>query len=185
MGNAIITKHILAQVLFSLCETEKFSKITIERITSEVGIHRKTFYYHFEDKYALLKWCYWEDSLKYLDHTPTSGDNWDVQAITMLKQIEARYQFYKNAIYCDDNTWGKFFTEIFEKNFYNLLCRLEQKQNLEATHKEFYARFFAHGWNGIISEWIFDRKGQTAEQVILKLKLLEKEGILLSPDLNI
>lgn len=33
-----------------------FSKITVSELIKECDLNRKTFYYHFEDIYGLLKW---------------------------------------------------------------------------------------------------------------------------------
>ncbi len=49
-------KLALADSLKRLMEQKPFSKITINDIVQDCGVNRKTFYYHFEDIYALLKW---------------------------------------------------------------------------------------------------------------------------------
>ena len=36
-------------------EKKPLSKITVSEIIADCGVNRKTFYYHFEDIYALLK----------------------------------------------------------------------------------------------------------------------------------
>lgn len=50
------TKKTLAESLKKLMKHKSFSKITVSEIISDCGFNRKTFYYHFEDIYALLKW---------------------------------------------------------------------------------------------------------------------------------
>lgn len=52
------TKTILADTLKQLMRTEDLDKITIDELTSAAGVTRNTFYYHFQDIYALLKWIY-------------------------------------------------------------------------------------------------------------------------------
>ena len=51
-----ITKRKIAFALKELMETIPFEKITISDISQKSGIHRQTFYYHFQDRYELLDW---------------------------------------------------------------------------------------------------------------------------------
>ena len=50
------TKQALADSLRQLLTRKSFSKITVTEIVENCGVNRKTFYYHFEDIYALLRW---------------------------------------------------------------------------------------------------------------------------------
>ena len=74
-------------------------------------INRQTFYYHFTDKYDLLRWVYCEDALHYLDPQCLSLDNWEEQALKMLKAIAEKKEFYANTVLSDP--------EILQKSFLN------------------------------------------------------------------
>ncbi|MCO4338960.1 TetR/AcrR family transcriptional regulator [Staphylococcus agnetis] len=50
-GNA---RHAIIKSMVALLEVEKFDYITIKQICAESGVHRSTFYAHFEDKYQLM-----------------------------------------------------------------------------------------------------------------------------------
>lgn len=50
------TKLLIADALISLCEEEPLRKVSISDIVERTGKNRKTFYYHFEDKNALIIW---------------------------------------------------------------------------------------------------------------------------------
>ena len=49
------TKRLLAQSLMDLMTTTPLEKISVNDIVDHAGVGRNTFYYHFEDIYALLK----------------------------------------------------------------------------------------------------------------------------------
>ena len=51
-----ITKQNLGDALKKRLEHQSLSKITVSEIAEDCGYNRKTFYYHFEDIYDLLKW---------------------------------------------------------------------------------------------------------------------------------
>ncbi|MFA6846292.1 MAG: TetR/AcrR family transcriptional regulator C-terminal domain-containing protein [Sphaerochaetaceae bacterium] len=58
MSNSIITKAALAQSLKSCMEKKPLEKISIGEVCARCGLNRKSFYYHFRDKYELVNWIY-------------------------------------------------------------------------------------------------------------------------------
>ncbi|CVI73321.1 Bacterial regulatory proteins, tetR family [Eubacteriaceae bacterium CHKCI004] len=61
--NSLRTKTKLADSLKKLMMHKSFSKITVSEIIRDCNVNRKTFYYHFEDIYALLKWMFAQDAI--------------------------------------------------------------------------------------------------------------------------
>ena len=58
MGNSLNTKKMMANSLKELMQEMPFSKITIDKIVSNCGYNRQTFYYHFKDIKELFEWLY-------------------------------------------------------------------------------------------------------------------------------
>lgn len=58
------TKRALAASLKGFMEKKPLSKITVSEIVADCDVNRKTFYYHFEDIYALLKWMLEEEAIE-------------------------------------------------------------------------------------------------------------------------
>ena len=50
------TKQAFADALRKLLEQKPFAKISVSHICEECGMNRKSFYYHFKDKYDLVNW---------------------------------------------------------------------------------------------------------------------------------
>jgi AcrR family transcriptional regulator len=50
------TKLLIAEAFVELCENMPLQKVSISDIVEKTGKNRKTFYYHFEDKGALIVW---------------------------------------------------------------------------------------------------------------------------------
>lgn len=48
------TKQSLAAALKNTMKSKKLSKITVTELCTVCNVNRKTFYYHFQDVYALL-----------------------------------------------------------------------------------------------------------------------------------
>ena len=64
-----LTKRMLAQSLIKLLYQEPLSGITVQQIADDCGVNRQTFYYHFQDIYALLEWIFEEDARQLLGAT--------------------------------------------------------------------------------------------------------------------
>ena len=64
MSDSIKTKNAIAQGFKELMEKKAFAKITVSDITSKCGLNRQTFYYHFQDKYELLNWIFYNEAIE-------------------------------------------------------------------------------------------------------------------------
>ena len=58
MADSNITKKALAESMKTLLGTMPFSKISVSDICEVCGMNRKSFYYHFRDKYDLINWIF-------------------------------------------------------------------------------------------------------------------------------
>ena len=54
MSDSNFTKNALAQSMKNLMRVRPFEKISVSDICVACGINRKSFYYHFRDKYDLV-----------------------------------------------------------------------------------------------------------------------------------
>ena len=58
MSDSNITKKALATALKTLMQTQPFEKISVGEICEACELNRKSFYYHFKDKYDLVEWIF-------------------------------------------------------------------------------------------------------------------------------
>ena len=77
------TKKALAESLKNLMQSKPFSKITVSEITRDCGVNRKTFYYHFEDVYDLLKWMLEQEAIEVFKQFDLLVDYRDALAFVM------------------------------------------------------------------------------------------------------
>ncbi|MBQ9003243.1 MAG: TetR family transcriptional regulator [Eggerthellaceae bacterium] len=120
------TKELIAQSLMELGETRPIDKITVQDIADNCDVSKRTFYYHFADKYALIAWIYREEVERVL---ATADDNWTYYDF----QIANIHAFLKNAEYyinAVNNTSGG-------DSFIKTMC--------VQTREAFEARFAAQG----------------------------------------
>jgi len=58
------TKMALAAALKAQMRQKPLKKITVSDLVADCGMNRKTFYYHFEDVYALLRWMLEQEAIE-------------------------------------------------------------------------------------------------------------------------
>ena len=61
MKEYTITKDAIANAFKELMKIKSFDKISISDITNSCKLNRQTFYYHFQDKYELMNWIYYNE----------------------------------------------------------------------------------------------------------------------------
>lgn len=61
LADSNITKQALSSAFKELLESRPFSKISIGDICEKCEMNRKSFYYHFKDKYDLVNWIYYTE----------------------------------------------------------------------------------------------------------------------------
>lgn len=61
-------KEMIASKFKEMLQTKPLSKISVSELTRQCGINRKTFYYHFEDIFALLDWTMEQETIQIMHH---------------------------------------------------------------------------------------------------------------------
>jgi probable dihydroxyacetone kinase regulator len=111
MSNASITKAALAQAMKECMSTTPFAKISIGSICSKCGLNRKSFYYHFRDKYELVNWIYEQEIGHVIREELSERHTYDL-ALMICRYFEENRRFYINAL---EVTGPNSFRDYFEQ----------------------------------------------------------------------
>ncbi|MBR6404306.1 MAG: TetR/AcrR family transcriptional regulator C-terminal domain-containing protein [Eubacterium sp.] len=152
MSESHITKRAIADSLKELTSEKTFDKISVKDISEKCGINRQTFYYHFEDKFALLEWIYKTDLFD-ANMEGIDFDNWGekfYQTLTAMKNDKA---FYVNTINHTENYIHRYITEQTQTVFQKAIDILDERKAVDEVQREFIAKFFAYGVTGMVIEW--------------------------------
>ena len=178
MSENTITKRAIADSLKALTKTKTFDKISVKDISEQCGINRQTFYYHFEDKYTLLKWIYESDLLsKYMNDV--NFDNWTTRLESLLTAMTEDKTFYINTVRHTENYIQEYLLvqaqDIFEQaiNVIEESANAEGKKTVSKEQRNFIARFFAYGSCGIIIEWVSRGMIEEPEYISGNMKTLK------------
>ena len=154
MSEAIVTKQHIAEGFKLVMKRKSFEKITITDITDQCGLNRQTFYYHFKDKYDLLKWILYTDVTTPFMEDLTI-DNWHENLLQILLVLKQDARFYANAF---NTPHGDEFRQYLFNTITDLLSdiidRLSDRQPLPPDDKQFIAEFLAYGVAGSVTKWV-------------------------------
>ena len=162
------TKKSLAAALRLSMEKKTFSKITVSEIITECGVNRKTFYYHFQDIYALLKWMLEQDAIEVVKKFDLIED-YESAIIFVMDYVESN----QHIINCAYDSIGhdqvkSFFYSDFIALANNLISTAEERIGLwlDKDYKAFLARFYTEALSGMLMDWIKDRKKYDRNYVV-------------------
>ncbi len=161
MADSNITKNALASALKELLENTPFEKITVGHICAQCEMNRKSFYYHFKDKYELVNWIYYTEfisSVKDKKYETGLSFLYDVCAY-----FEQNRQFYRRIIkYDGQNSFFEYFREInspiIEKNTKAIFA--DKENNV------FYTNFFTDAILIAIKNWLQSSDNMPADKFI-------------------
>ena len=169
MPNA--TKAALEESLKRLLLKKPLDKITITDITTDCGISRMAFYYHFKDIYDLVEWSCVEDGTKALQGKKTY-DSWTEGLTQIFEAVLENKPFIMNVYRNVDR-------ERMERYLYHLTYDLivgvvqEKSKDLDISgeDKKFIANFYKYGFVGIMLEWIQEGMKEDIEELVTKMSL--------------
>lgn len=154
------TKTALAISLKHYMTRKPLSKITVNDLITDCNVNRKTFYYHFENIYDLLKWMLEQEAIEV------------VRTFDLLVDYEAAIHFIvkyvqSNAhiLNCAYDSMGRdemkrFFNQDFCSVIQNIIDDCEQSiaLSIDDNFKSFLCDFLTEGTAGILVNGFRDEK---------------------------
>lgn len=166
MSESIITKKALSEGLKELMKHKSFSKISIADITQQCGLNRQTFYYHFQDKYELLNWIYYNEAIVPLT-VDLTFDTWGRKLLEMLRTMKRESYFYENALKSPGgNEFESYLLSFSRELAGSIFKKLDTEHRITEEDIEFYAKFFSFGIVGMIVLWAKTGMNETPERMI-------------------
>jgi len=90
-----LTKKAIIEAFIKLADTTPIEKISVKQITDMCGINRNTFYYHYEDIYALVKDIVHTKSVK-LFNIDLNETSWEDAWIRAAEYTKKNRRFIRN-----------------------------------------------------------------------------------------
>lgn len=165
MADSNITKNALASAMKELMATEPFAKISVSDICDKCYMNRKSFYYHFRDKYDLVNWIFYTEFLGLVRVDP-QANSWAIIE-GMCAYFYQNRAFYVNALKV---TGQDSFREYFAVLMKPILTAYYNEVFEDSEHREFFAVFYTDAFLLAIERWLNEEK-YTAEEFVERLRL--------------
>lgn len=151
MADSLSTKKALAEALKDLMKTESLEKISIGKICEKCNLNRKSFYYHFEDKYDLVNWIFDTEFLA-VAATKTYTKKWD-GIEDLCRYLYLNKAFYKKALKVNDlNSFTNHLKSIIQPL---IKMRLDELLKGDGATK-FQLNFYTDAFIFTIARWLLD-----------------------------
>ena len=173
------TKKALAASLKKQMEKKPLKKVTVSDIITDCNVNRKTFYYHFEDIYALLKWMLEREAVEVVKQFDLLVDYKDA-ILFVLDYVESN----AHILGCAYDSMGRdemkrFFYADFIGIIGTLIDGTEKDLGLSVSidFKEFLGNLYTEALAGVLIDWVKDRKKYNREKVLQYLSLIMRTSV--------
>ena len=155
------TKLWIAPAMKRLMVKKPLDKIRVTEICREAEIERPTFYYHFQDKYDLVAWIFFQDA-----------DSTDILSVASaaagMNKMRQEMLFYRRA-YEDSsqNALWQYMLEYFAERYTRLAKEKLGVDQLD-TQLRYSIRLYCYGTVGMTREWVL-QDNITPSDVIVRM----------------
>lgn len=169
MADSNITKRALAQNMKELMAEKPFGKISVGDICERCGMNRKSFYYHFQDKYDLVNWIFYTEFISNV-RLEEQDNAWE-----LLEDICAYFyrerQFYRSALQIQgQNSFREYFVQVMAPFIMRFNQRIFPTMNQEKY--EFAFTFLTDAFITSIVRWLSEGAKMTEEEYLDQLRAL-------------
>ena len=161
LADSSITKRALASAMKELLKEVPFKRISVADICERCDMNRKSFYYHFKDKYDLVNWIF-DTEVALIFRGRRSEDGWDAVELLCHYLYDNRDFYYKVFQVQGQNSLSEHFREF--------LLPFLQERMAEAigpgdVHR-IGVNIFADGIVCAILRWLLDKECIPPEQFV-------------------
>ncbi|ABN07871.1 transcriptional regulator, TetR family [Methanocorpusculum labreanum Z] len=172
-----ITKKMLAASLKKLMSEKPLHAITVKEITEKCGLHRQTFYYHFEDVHDLVRWMYEEDAFDLLMRSEEVFC-WQDKILQLFGYISAN----REMCVCTLNSLSRetlkdFFSADLERVVRDVVLTYGRDLPRSEGYVEYLTHFYTVAFAGIVESWILGEIDLTPEMIVAYMEKTVKDQL--------
>jgi len=165
MADSNITKRALATSLKKLIEEKPFEKISVGDICERCDMNRKSFYYHFKDKYDLVNWIFDTEFIA-VAHTKNFEDTWELLNVLCGFFYDNRIFYRKVLCIKGQNSFSDHFKELIIPVISD---RIQGSSDGEIL--DFQTSFIADAFVIAIQRWLVENGTIAPEEFVRQIKL--------------
>lgn len=152
---AELTKKALSEALTDLLGTRRLDKITVSELTALAGVNRQTFYYHFSDIFALVRWTAYDRYHKLLSSHDLGPGMFRREAYTLICDSMVANRTIVMNVYkgIDDAQLRRALRAIVDPEIKSEVSRIAAGR-LDEEDLSFVVSFYASGFVGVMVAWL-------------------------------
>lgn len=169
---AQFTKQAIIQTFIDLLNEQPFDKITVTDIVTKCGVNRNTFYYYFQDIYALVDELFRNETNQILDSDMDFAEWQDgfLKATMFARQnMKAIYHLY-NSINRD--RLETYLYDVTSKSVSSFLQNQAKGMSVPADDIRDLTVLYTVALEGIVLEWLHEGMQQSPEDFIATMARL-------------
>jgi len=179
MAESMITKKALAAAMKELMEERPFGKIRVEDICAKCQMNRKSFYYHFKDKYDLINWIF---DIEFMDAAEAEKEDGLMLLEDLCQYLYENRRFYRKAMEIQgQNSFMEYFRERarpFMRNRIRMsVCIPKERMNESVSSEEiydFYEDVIVDALIGMVERWMLKRSDMEPEKLFHLIHSMEE-----------
>lgn len=161
-----ITKRVLVASLKKLMAEKPLHKITVQEIAAKCGMHRQTFYYHFEDVHDLVRWMYEEEALDLLMRNEEIF-RWQDKILQLFSYISANREMCRCTLNSlSRETLKDFFKADLERIVRDVVLTYGRDLPSSEGYVEYLTHFYTVAFAGIVESWILGEIDLSPEMIV-------------------
>lgn len=173
------TKKRLAASLKKFMMSKRLNKITVTDIIKDCGVNRKTFYYHFEDIYDLLKWILEQEAVEVVKKFDLMVD-YKEAIVFVMNYVEDN----AHILACAYDTLGReemrrFLYQDFISIVATIIDNVEKEMGLciEKEFKLFVCNLYTESLSGILIEGFKNPQSQYKKQIVEYISIIFRSSL--------
>ena len=152
MAESGVTKKVLAYAMKDLMRQRPLSKITVGDICAACDMNRKSFYYHFRDKYDLVNWIFYTEFFEEYQQEKDELAPSDA-LVRFCMFFQKNMPFYRAALkQTGQNSFYEYLGDVIRPM---VTGRLKPYFGHD-EHFNFYVDFFVNVYRDAVVRWVLD-----------------------------
>ncbi len=165
MADSNITKRALASSLKALMSQYPFAKISIGDICEKCEMNRKSFYYHFRDKYDLVNWIFDHEFVVNV-RSKKHNSVWEVFQ-ELCVYLYNNIAFYRNVFEVQgQNSFGEHFFNFAQNLFDNEFKAVSEDKALV----ELNSKLLSQAMKSVLQAWLMSKDCTEPDEFSSKVK---------------
>ena len=173
---ANFTKRAIMEAFLTLAAKKSLQKITVKDIVDECGINRNTFYYHFQDIYALVD----ELFLSFAENAVrdvSGGATWVEAFVSAAEEMARNRSVFMNiSRSIGREKLDEYFNTVSKAVIPKLIDNHTSLSTISESDLAMITSFYSYAICGLWAEWLSNGMREPPRELLERISRLFSEG---------